>query len=120
MKFWRDRLPSKSCRLKSYVLESLVYHTIGVPSSHAAAVVNVLQGVESSFGSYRGTNTVPVVPDPGYPAVNVAKHWEVTAFDDFMAQAKPAAATAREALDSNDESESRRLWRQLFGPDFGS
>ncbi len=119
LKCWRDRLPTESCRLKSYILESLIHGSIGSPSSHAAAVVNVLKGIERSYGVYRGTNLVPTIPDPGYASVNVAKHWEAKDFNDFMAQVKTAAVTARKALDSKDESESRRLWRQLFGARFG-
>ena len=35
MKFWRDRLPRESCRLKSYILESMIHGNIGSPTSHA-------------------------------------------------------------------------------------
>lgn len=119
LKFWRDRLPTESCKLKSYILESLVHRTIGYPSSHATGVVNVLEGVESSYGPYRGTGTVPLIPDPGYASVNVAKHWEAGDITDFMRQVKTAAGSARKALDSTDEGESRRLWRQIFGAAFG-
>jgi hypothetical protein len=119
MKFWRDRLPTESCRVKSYILESLVHRTVGSPSSHGAAVVNVLEGIESSYGAYRDAGMVPVIPDPGYASVNVAKHWEAGDFIDFMSQAKTAAKTARKALDCNNETESRRLWRQIFGATFG-
>jgi len=119
MKCWRDRLPTESCRVKSYILESLVHASIAYPSSHAAAVVNVLEGIERSYGVYRDTKTVPRITDPGYGSVNVAKHWEAKDFDDFMAQVKTSAVTARKALDSKNESESRKLWRQLFGPRFG-
>ena len=119
MKFWRDRLPTESCRLKSYILESLIHGSIGSPSSHAAAVVNVLEGVENSYGAHRDLNIVPTISDPGYASVNVAKHWESKDFNDFMKQVKAAASTARKALDSTDESESRKLWRQVFGSKFG-
>ena len=119
MKFWRDRLPTESCRLKSYILESLIHGSIGSPASHAAAVVSVLEGVESSYGAYRDLNIVPTISDPGYSSVNVAKHWESKDFNDFMKQVKAAASTARKALDSADESESRKLWRQVFGSKFG-
>src|SRR5437870_9795223 len=49
--------------------------TVSVPTSHARAVVNVLEGIQNSYGWYRGTNTVPLLPDPGYSSVNVAKRW---------------------------------------------
>jgi hypothetical protein len=119
MKYWRDRLPTESCKLKSYILESLVHGSIGSPSSHARAVVNVLEGVEGSYGVYRGLGIVPTIADPGYSSVNVAKHWEFKDFKDFMLQVKSAASTARKALDSADEAESRKLWRQVFGAKFG-
>jgi hypothetical protein len=119
MKYWRDRLPTESCKPKSYILESLVHRTVAEPSSHAAGVVNVLEGIESSYGANRGTGSVPSVPDPGYASVNVAKHWEPGDFTAFMNQVKTAAITARKALNSQDEGESRKLWRQLFGSRFG-
>ena len=39
--------------------------------------------------------------------------------DAFLDQVKPAAETARKALDAADETESRKLWRRLFGSTFG-
>jgi hypothetical protein len=119
MKFWRDRLPAESCKLKSYILESLVHGSIGSPASHAAAVVNVLEGVDRTYRAYCGLNTVPTIPDPGYGSVNVAKHWQFKDFNDFMKQVKEAAGTARKAFDTANEAESRKLWRQVFGSKFG-
>ena len=119
LKSWRDRLPTESCRLKSYILETLIQNTIGVPASHAASVVNVLEGIERTYGSYRNTNMVPTIPDPGYSSVNVAKRWPVKEFNDFMIQVKSAAATARDALNSSDDATSRKLWCQIFGSKFG-
>jgi hypothetical protein len=118
MKAWRDRLPNANCRPASYILESIVHRTIGSPQSHAAAVVNVLEGAHTTFGLFRGTGTVPFVADPGYPSVNVAKRWTSTEFDAFMAQVHSAATIARSALDSNDEKKSRELWQRLFGDKF--
>jgi predicted nucleotidyltransferase len=119
MKFWRDRLPNESCKLKSYILETLIHDTIGSPSSLAAAVVNLLEGIERKYGSYRKTNIMPVIPDSAYPSVNVAKHWKSEDFKAFLAQVKTAAATARSAYDNTDEAASRKLWRQIFGSSFG-
>ncbi|HLK63287.1 MAG TPA: hypothetical protein VKU19_07600 [Bryobacteraceae bacterium] len=119
LKYWRDKLPTESCKLKSYILESLIHGSIGSPSCPARAVANVFEGVESSYGIYRDLNTVPVISDPAYASVNVAKHWEFKEFKDFMLQVRSAAATARKALDNTDETESRKLWRQIFGSKFG-
>jgi hypothetical protein len=119
LKAWRDRLPTDSCKLKSYILETLVHSHIGYPTSHAAAVVNVLEGIDRSYGSYRELGIVPVISDSGYTSVNVTKRLSAKEFSDFMTQVKSAAVTARKALDDPNESSSRRLWRQLFGQNFG-
>ncbi len=119
LKSWKDRLPTEKSKPKSYLLETLIHQTIGVPTSHARAVVNALEGIQNSYGWYRGTNTVPLLPDPGYSSVNVAKRWSSADFDAFLDQVKPAAQTARQALDATDEAESRKLWRKLFGSTFG-
>lgn len=119
MKSWRDRLPTESCQPKSYILETLVHRAIGYPSSHATGVVNVLEGIERTYGAFRNTNSVPFISDPGYSSVNVAKRWTSAEFDDFMGKVQSAAATARSALNDSDEAKSRKLWRQLFGTRFG-
>ena len=74
--------------------------------------MNVLESVEDTYGIYRDMNLVPTISDPGYASVNVAKHWMSKDFNDFMAQVKAAAGTARKALDNTDETESRKLWRK--------
>ncbi len=119
MKFWRDRLGTDPCNPKSYILESLIYSTIGSPSSHATAIVNILEGLERNYGSYRNSNLVPVISDPGYTSVNIAKRWTAKEFRDFLVQVKSASVIARSALNSSDDSASRKLWRQIFGSDFG-
>lgn len=119
LKAWRDRLSTEKSKPKSYILETLVHQAIGSPPSHARAVVNVLEGIQTSYGFYRGTGLVPQIPDPGYSSVNVAKRWASDEFNSFLEQVKVAAETARKALDSADETESRTLWRKLFGSAFG-
>ena len=119
LKFWRDRLGTDPCNPKSYILEAVIHGTIGNPSSHAHAIVNVLEGINGTYGSYRNLNIVPVISDPGYTSINVAKRWPSNEFKAFLANVQNAAATARSAYDSKDEVTSRRLWRQIFGSTFG-
>lgn len=119
VKSWRDRLSTEKSKPKSYILETLIHQTIGSPTSYARAVVNLLEGIENSYGWYRGTGLVPQLFDPGYPSVNVAKRWSAEDFTAFLEQVKTAAQTARQALDATDEVESKKLWRKLFGSTFG-
>ncbi|TFV48274.1 SMODS domain-containing nucleotidyltransferase [Bradyrhizobium niftali] len=120
LKSWRDRFSTEKSKPKSYILETLVHQSIGTPTSHAQAVVNVLEGIQANYGWYRGSGIVPTISDPGYSTVNVAKRWESGDFDAFLDRVKPAAETARKALDNTDETESRKLWRQIFGSTFGA
>jgi hypothetical protein len=119
LKFWRDRLGTDPCNPKSYILEALIHGTIGYPSSHAEAIVSVLEGINQTYGSYRNLDTVPVISDPGYTFVNVAKRWSSGEFKAFLANVKSAAAIARSAYNNDNEAASRKLWRQIFGSDFG-
>lgn len=120
LKSWRDRFSTEKAKPKSYILETLVHQKIGVPTSHATAVVNVLEGIHSGYGFYRGTGMVPNISDPGYASTNVAKRWSNAEFDAFLDEVKTAAETARKALNATDETESRKLWRKLFGSTFGA
>jgi SMODS domain-containing protein len=119
LKFWRDRLGTDPCNPKSYILEALIHGTIGYPSSHAQAIVSVLEGINQTYGSYRNLDIVPVISDPGYTSVNVAKRWPSAEFKTFLTNVKNAATVARSAYDSKDEATSRKLWRQIFGSGFG-
>jgi hypothetical protein len=119
LKFWRDTLGTDPCNPKSYILEALIHGTIGSPCSHAEGIVNVLEGIDRAYGSYRNLDMVPVISDPGYTSVNVAKRWSSTEFKAFLGNVKSAAASARSAYSNTSEATSRKLWRQVFGPDFG-
>jgi hypothetical protein len=119
IKAWRDRLPTESSHPKSYIVETLVHKAIGFPTSHAIAVVNVLEGIKNTYSAYAQLKTVPEISDPGYSSVNVAKRWSVADFVTFMSHVSSAADVARRAYNEADEAKSRNLWRSLFGTEFG-
>lgn len=122
MKAWRDISLAQRAHPKSYVLETLVAEALGSwpPSSHAAAVVSVLDGVLNRYRAWVGTGKVPSIVDPGYPTTNVAKRWEPAEFEAFLDGVANASIIARDALESDDPEFSRVLWGKLFGPEFGS
>lgn len=120
LKHWRDRLPLASMRPKSYVLEVLVAGALSPspPASHAAGIVTVLEGIWRAYAPYVDTGRAPQIPDPGYPANSVSKHWEATDFDAFIRAVDGAAKTARSAWGSTDEATAISGWRKLFGSGF--
>jgi hypothetical protein len=119
MKHWRDRLPLKSARVKSYILESLVAGSLStVPESYGHAIVDVFSSISSTYSIYLALGSVPRIADPGYSTVNVAKRWKFDEFKAFMQQLNEAAATANTALKEQDEGASVKAWRTLFGQEF--
>lgn len=119
LKHWRDRISPASARPKSYVLEAMIAAMMSPqPSSHARAVLSVLEGTQRTYKSWVGTGTVPTIRDPGYSSVDVAKRWESAEFDAFIGRAEAACEVARAALDETDEGKSAAAWRRLFGPEF--
>ena len=119
MKYWRDRIADSNARVKSYILESLVAECISTePQSYADAVVYILNCIYQRYSSYLSVALVPKIYDPGYSSVNVAKRWKFSEFSAFLAKIKTSFKIARAALDSDNEEQSIRLWRELFGSKF--
>ncbi len=119
MKFWRDRFSDADAKLKSYILENLVGENLLVePSSYASGVVSILKYIYQRYAPYLKTGFVPKISDLGYPPVNVAKRWKYNEFVAFMKEVKNSHAIAIVALRSQNEQESIRIWRQLFGTKF--
>jgi predicted nucleotidyltransferase len=119
MKHWRDRLKNNDAKPKSYILESLVAYTLtNETSSYAKAVVDIFESIYRNLSPYLSSQSVPIINDPGYPSVNVTKRWSFKEFSDFVNAVYEAGTIARSALTSDDESESIKLWRRLFGSQF--
>lgn len=118
-KHWRDRLPREISRPKSYILESLVAQSLTlIPPSYAFSVVGILSHIYSTYSHYLKSGVVPVIPDPGYPSVNVAKRWRFDEFSAFLDSVQSARNVARAAFEADQKEESIALWRKLFGDQF--
>jgi len=121
IKFWRDRLISEKAKPNSYIIESLISKCIvSKQDSYGNAVKNIFYYIYSTYQSYLNVGSVPKISDPGYGSVNVAKRWNFDEFSAFMTEVDASYNIAIEALKSDDESESIKLWRKLFGNKFSS
>lgn len=119
MKHWKDRILNKTARPNSYIIETLVAESlISTPQSCGQGVVDVLKFIYTKYSPYLNTGKVPVISDPGYPSVNVAKRWEFGEFSAFMQEVKSAWSTASAALIERDINKSVTLWKVLFGEKF--
>jgi len=121
IKFWRDRLANESAKPNSYIIESLISQCITTePNSYGAAVKNIFYHINSTYQPYLSLSNTPRISDPGYSSVNVAKRWKFEEFSAFMTEVENSYNIAKEALESEDEDESRKFWRKLFGNKFSS
>lgn len=121
IKFWRDRLVNESAKPNSYIIESLISQCItSKPDSYGFAVNNIFYYIHSTYQPYLSLGSVPKINDPGYSSVNVAKRWEFEEFSTFMAAVEKSSNIATKAFESEDEKESIKLWRKLFGNKFSS
>ena len=116
LKFWRDRLGTDPCNPKSYILEALIHGTIGNPSSHAAAIVNVLEGLEQQLRQLSQHQ-----PRAGHfrSGLYVRQCGKAVARKEFTrfhgAGQICRRGSAQRITTANDEATSRKLWRQIFG-----
>lgn len=119
IKYWRDRLVSESAKPNSYIIESLISQSlISKPISYGYAVRDIFSHIYFSYQSYLTLKSVPNISDPGYSSANVAKRWKFSEFSAFMTEVQNGFYSAKEALESEDESNSIKLWRKLFGNKF--
>ena len=119
VKYWRDRLPKKSSRAKSYIAETLVFESLlSTPPSYAQGTIDIFRSIYARYAPYVNAGVVPRISDPGYPSVNVAKRWKFQEFSDFMQETLAARDIGASALATADKDSSIRLWKKLFGEKF--
>jgi hypothetical protein len=104
---------------KSYPLEHVVGFCCpdGI-SSVAEGVTRTLESIRDKFYVNASQGRVPHLPDYGVPEHNVLARTPLDQFIAFYDSASRAAELARRALDSQDTTESARLWISLFGDSF--
>ncbi len=119
IKFWRDRLSDENAKPNSYIIESLISKClVSTPDSYGDAVKNIFYSIHSTYQSYLNANSVPNIADSAYASVNVAKKWKFDEFSAFMAEVKRSYNIVNDAMASEDEDGSVKLWRKLFGNKF--
>lgn len=120
MKWWRqtnsDDLPKYP---KGYPLEHMIGHVLTDGTSTVAqGLVQVFEAMRDHWAHHIAAYSKPRLADHGVPEHDVLKRLELADFRAFHKAASNAAATARDALGSDDAQASAKLWRELLGPRF--
>lgn len=119
IKWWRVANYEAPEHPKGFPLERLIGECCddGIESV-AEGVVKTLEKIASKYLLTVTTGSKPSLPDYGVLTHDAFKRVSAQDFAAFYEQVKDGAALARRAFDSQDRTESGKLWRDLFGSKF--
>lgn len=113
LKWWRKFKYPDVKQPKSYPFE----HFIGdcCPND----IKSVAEGITLTLEEIKQNHKIkPILEDRGVPEHDVFGRLSYEEYSEFYSQVSDAAVIAREALDSNEVSESAIKWKELFGNKF--
>jgi hypothetical protein len=119
IKWWRVEKHEEPKHPKGFPLERLIGECCpdGIDSV-AEGVVKTLEKIVSQYALTALAGRKPSLPDYGVPTHDVFRRITAEDFRKFYDQVKDGAPLARRAYDSQDRTESGKLWRELFGSKF--
>jgi hypothetical protein len=118
-KWWRKETYADPKYPKGYTLERFAGECVDTSKrDHAEGFVALLETMVTKYAGHLLASHVPILPDPGIPANNVAHRLKFADFKTFMAKVSAAATKARAALDEEDLKKSADAWREIFGTKF--
>lgn len=121
LKYVRDRQDN-------YVAKSILLTTLAGNAIHASdrgtegvrTVANTLTTVLTRMDDYlQGHPTMPEIKNPVLPSEDFNRHWNPDRYGYFRERVHSHAEIARQALASPSIEDSIRIWRRLFGKNFG-
>jgi hypothetical protein len=92
--------------------------TVGYYADIPTTPVHLLEDLTDYLKPY--DTYMPRIVDPTCPEVDYNHRWNNEQYLNFRDRISGYAAKAREALDEPDSQKRLDLWRELFGPEFGS
>jgi Adenylyl/Guanylyl and SMODS C-terminal sensor domain/Second Messenger Oligonucleotide or Dinucleotide Synthetase domain len=117
LKWWKGRLP-KDQAPKSFLLETIAAQNAKKADSVVEAFVATLDGILSSYRTYRDGRRLPTIADPGVPENDlvVSCGWPLDGFLFFYDEVVKLHGIARRATDEDTKKEKTiELWQSVFG-----
>jgi len=124
LKWLRDYKQTFTCR--SVVLNILIGQRINSVhllsddkyySDVPTTLVHALEDLRDYLNDY--PTYMPMISDPACPELDYNHRWDNDQYLNFRQKVIFYAAKARAAYDEQDRTTSIKLWRELFGDDFG-
>ena len=121
LKYLRDH--KNSFTAKSILLTTLAGNTIKESDEGTEAVSTVadtLVTVLTRLDNYLQRHPdIPVIKNPVLATEDFNRHWDQRKYANFRDRVHSYAQTARKAKDEPSSEKAIKLWRELFGDDFG-
>ena len=121
LKYVRDR--QHNYVAKSILLTTLCGNTIRPAdqgTESVRTVANTLTTVLTRMDNYLQQNPrIPVVKNPAMDSEDFNRHWDQDRYTYFRERVRSHAQIAQEALATPSIEDSMRIWRRLFGREFG-
>ena len=119
IKWWRVENYEEPKHPKGFPLERLIgeWCPDGIESV-GEGVVRTLEKIVAEYALTVQMGEKPILPDYGVPTHDVFKRISAEDFKKFYDQVKVGSEVARRAFDSQNNTESGNLWRELFGSKF--
>ena len=121
LKYLRDH--KKNYTAKSILLTTLVGNTIKPSDEETEAVATIADTLEivlTRMDHYLQKHpTMPEIRNPVLPSETFNRHWDQTMYSNFRTRVHSHAQTAKDAKATASSQDAIKIWRQLFGDDFG-
>ena len=121
LKYLRDHKSNYTA--KSILLTTLAGNTIRKSDEGTEAVSTVadtLVTVLSRMDDYlQKHSNMPDIRNPVLPTETFNRHWDQRKYENFRKRAHSHSQAAKQALVEGSAGESVKVWRQLFGENFG-
>lgn len=119
LRWWRHLQLEGYRHPKGFLIEILCLESTPVYATEwAESLLKTLDGVSTVYGNYKDAEAPPRIADPAVSGEVIRTKMSARDFTRFLKKVDEARATLQKAIDSEDNCESAKLYRQLFGEEF--
>jgi predicted nucleotidyltransferase len=115
LKRWRDEQQEAHRSIKSILFQVLIAQHLSPSLNDATRLVETLESMDEALDALEDP---PEVLNPSLITEDLAANWTKVSFRDFKRVLRDAAEVAREALESQSDSDSNERWQGLLGSSF--
>ncbi|MXZ48977.1 MAG: hypothetical protein F4Z13_07020 [Candidatus Dadabacteria bacterium] len=121
LKFLRDHKSNYS--IKSILLTTLLGNHVYISDEDSSAFSDLPQALKTLSNRIndflKNNPQMPIIENPVLPGENFNRNWDETKYKNFREKFNLYNTKIDKAFEEKDHNESVKLWREVFGDDFG-